>query len=64
MLMMDAPAYIYQPLPPPWGYPKTLIHILLIKISCSRENRGRGEERDLRRSRIYQILLDFVPLWI
>jgi hypothetical protein len=37
--------YIYQPLPPPWSYPETLIHILLIRISCIIENREREEER-------------------
>jgi hypothetical protein len=30
-----------SPCPPPWSHPKTLIHILLFRISCSRENRER-----------------------
>jgi hypothetical protein len=44
-----SPIYI-NPCPSPWSHPETLIHILLVRISCSRENRERGEERDLRRS--------------
>jgi hypothetical protein len=34
-IMMDALAYIYQPLPPPWSHPETLIHILIIRIRAS-----------------------------
>ena len=34
-LRIEAPAYIYQPLPPPSADPKTLIHILHVRIRAS-----------------------------
>jgi hypothetical protein len=34
-----------SPCPTPWSYPKSLIHILLIRISYIIENREREEER-------------------
>jgi hypothetical protein len=32
---IDATPYIYSLVPPPWSHPETLIHILLIRIRVS-----------------------------